>query len=285
MYAAKNPTSGFTPFADLPPNPQVLYGWGKKYESCPKCGLKDFGNSTVDMHIKRDHPRTPQGTYSCWICPYTFRKQGQFVKHHREGHAGEKMACWVCGEKNWSSTALIYNHIKRNHPGYRKGIAREYFATLRNNASNGKVHVTPRVSSKVTSSSNFDSLSDSTSMDSYYSEYSTDLDDDGAPIFGSSLSSDDYADTRLDLEEDFLVDEDGAPIVETLSSENKTEFTSDHIVIQQEKSIIVTNAGIAPSSPPITSSMVMNNNTFAAAATGTDPCSDALENEDLILGI
>ena len=197
---------------DLPPNPQVLYGWGKQEGSCPKCGLKEFGNSTVEMHIKRDHPRTPQGAYSCWICPYTFRKQGQFVAHHREGHAGEKMACWVCGEKKWSSTALVYGHIKRDHPGYRKGVAHQYFAALKNKT--GKVPVVPSMSSQATSSSYFDSLSDSTSMDSYYSEYDTDFDDDGAPIF----CQDEEEATSINFAVDSLVDEDGAPILESLTS-------------------------------------------------------------------
>jgi len=211
MYAAKETNSGVVPLTEMPPNPQVLYGWGKQEGSCPKCGRKDFGGLTLDMHIKRDHPRTPQGTYSCWICSYTFKRQGQFVKHHRLGHAGEKMACWVCGEKNWASTALIYNHIKRNHPGYRKGTAREYFAKLNN--SSGVINLRPSEPPYFQSSSYFDSLSDSTSMDSYYSENSTDMDDDGAPIFTSDMNDEHCK----DLEEDYLVDADGAPIIESLT--------------------------------------------------------------------
>jgi len=245
MFTTKETNSGVKPHTDMPPNPQILYGWGKQEGSCPKCGLKDFGGSTLEMHIKQDHPRTPQGTYSCWICSYTFKRQGQFVKHHRLGHAGEKMACWVCGEKNWASTALIYNHIKRNHPGYKKGTAREYFAKLNNSTSTALIynHIkrnhpgykkgtareyfaklnnsTSSVmknlkTSKQTyhpSSSYFDSLSDSASMDSYYSENSTDIDDDGAPIFRSDIS-DEHCE---DLEGNYLVDADGAPIIESLT--------------------------------------------------------------------
>jgi len=209
MFTASSVKSSFCPFPDLPPNPQTLYGWGKQAGSCPKCGQKDFSGASLDMHIKRDHPPTPQGTYSCWICPYTFRRQGQFVKHHREEHAGEKMACWVCGEKNWASTALIYGHIKRNHPGYRRGIAREYFANLRN--KQGSLKISRPMSSMVPSSSNFDSFTDSTSMDSYYSEYSTD--DDGAPILGTEDFSD-LDETSYSIVENFAVDADGAPIVE-----------------------------------------------------------------------
>jgi len=227
MCDAKETNSGVTPFTNMPPNPQVLYGWGKQEGSCPKCGLKDFGGLTLDMHIKRGHPRTPQGTYSCWICSYTFKRQGQFVKHHRLGHAGEKMACWVCGEKNWASTALIYNHIKRKHPGYRKGTAREYFAKLNNNSSSGVIISRPSETSNLQSSSYFDSLSDNTSMDSCYSENSTDLDDDGAPIFRSDINDENCE----DLEEDYLVDADGAPIIESLRPlsmhQNLTEQEKD----------------------------------------------------------
>ena len=214
MFTTKETNSGVKPHTDMPPNPQILYGWGKQEGSCPKCGLKDFGGSTLEMHIKQDHPRTPQGTYSCWICSYTFKRQGQFVKHHRLGHAGEKMACWVCGEKNWASTALIYNHIKRNHPGYKKGTAREYFAKLNNSTSSVMKNLKTSKQTYHPSSSYFDSLSDSASMDSYYSENSTDMDDDGAPIFRCDDISDEHCE---DLEGNYLVDADGAPIIESLT--------------------------------------------------------------------
>jgi len=183
------------------------------------------------------------------------------------------MACWVCGEKNWSSTALIYGHIKRNHPGYRKGIAREYFANLRTKPSNTKVYSRPTVSSKVTSSSNVDSLSDSTSMDSYYSEYSTDMDNDGAPIFGSSLSPDDYE----DFEEDYLVDDDGAPIVECFSPPQTTRT-----VIQQEKSDIKSNLETVSSYPNMSPSTMVHS---IPHVNETDPSIQEYQDEDLILGI
>jgi len=245
---------------ELPPNPQVEYGWGRKTGSCPKCGLKDTGHSTMDMHIKRDHPRTPQGTYSCWICPYTFRKHGQFVKHHREGHAGEKMACWVCGEKKWSSTALVYNHIKRDHPGYRKGIAHEYFAALKTGTMvNGKVPLVPSLSSQATSSSYMDSFSDSTSMDSYYSEYSTDWDEDGAPMISSDLVQD---------EADSLVDEDGAPILESLSSTDAQPppcSSVDYVDMTEENTSVVTDLHIDLDLPQ-TQSLIVTKTTFDEGA-------------------